>query len=339
MKSQALEAQIEQYNQEIKQDLMLLRFKTQPKVLRAQIKEVLGPPALLKGVIHMINPMENGKVKGKVESVKEGVASAASSVKEVLGDASNTVKDVIQSAGSTIKDAVLHPESKQPVEAIKKGLDAVSHTVQEGVSSAGATLKDTTHKIKEGVGSLTHEVTHQLKDQSQRMKATVSENPWVTTLIVSGAVLTVAGLAIAMSTSQHKQSELNLKQEIDRFQDDGNPNTDTSQGFIEDEHTQYGPSRVQSRISGLLHQQPLLVGSGALLLGATVGALLPRSSYEDQMLGQSSDRLIDNVKETVSGTFQDVKMEARKQVEDLRHMAVETGHEVKQTVLNSLASL
>jgi hypothetical protein len=339
MKSEVLEAQIEKHNQEIKQDLMMLRFKIQPKVLRAQIKEVLGPPALLKGVIHMINPMDNQKVKGKVEFLKEGVASAASSAKEVLGDASDTLTEVIQSTSNTVKDAVRHPENMKPVEAIKKGLDAVSHTVQEGVSSAGATLKDTTHKIKEGVDSVTQDVTAQVKDQSQRMKATVSENPWVTTLIASGAVLTVAGLAMALSASQNKQPKYNLRQEIDRFQDDGNANTDTGQGFIEDEHTHYGSSRVQSGISNLLQQKPLLVGSAMLLFGAALGGLLPRSRYEDTMLGQSSDRFIDNVKETVTGTIQEVKTKAKSQVEELKHVATETGQEVKETLLNGIASL
>ena len=327
-----LEAEIQRHNQEIKQDLMVLRFKTSPKVIKAQIRDVVGPPTLLRGVIHMMNPMENSNVKNQVEAIKEGVSSVASSIKEVVLGASDTLKETVHSATNRLNQTT-------PVEAVKSGLTTATHAVQEGLSSAGSTLKDTTEKFKEGVSSTVQEVRHQLKDKSHHMQSSVSENPWTSMLIASGAALTVAGIAMALSNLQNKQPRYNMAKEINRFQDEGNPNY-SGEGFIESERTHYVPARDQvSGLAHLLHKQPLLVGSTALLIGAAVGALLPRSSYEDRMIGEPSDRLINNVKESVSGTLNEVKLEAKKQIKDLKHVAGETSQEVKQTLLNGLASL
>ena len=323
-----LEAEVQRHNQEIKQDLMVLRFKTSPKVIKAQIREVIGPPALLKGVIHMMNPMENSKVKNQVEAVKEGVSSVASSIKEVVAGASDTIKETVHSATDRLNQTT-------PVEAVKNGVTTATHAVQEGLSSAGSTLKDTTEKINEGVSSTVKEVRHQLKDKSHHMQSSISENPWTSMLIASGAALTVAGIAMALSNLQNKQPRYNIAKEINRFQDDGNPKY-SGEGFIESERTHYGSA---SGVAHLLHKQPLLVGSTALLIGAAVGVVLPRSSYENRMVGEPSDRLINNVKESVSGTLNEVKLEAKKQMESLKTVAGETGQEVKQTLLNGLASL
>ncbi len=327
-----LEAEIQRHNQEIKQDLMVLRFKTSPKIIKAQIRDVVGPPALLKGVIHMMNPMENSNVKNQVEAVKEGVSSVASSIKEVVLGASDTLKETVHSATDRLNQTT-------PVEAVKNGFTTVTHVVQDALTSASSSLKDTTEKINEGVSSTVNEVRHQLKDKSHHMQSRVSENPWTSMLIASGAALTVAGIAMALSNLQNKQPRYNIGEEINRFQDDGNPKY-SGEGFIESERTHYESARDHvSGLAHLLHKQPLLVGSTALLIGAAVGALLPRSSYENHMVGEPSDRLINNVKESISGTLNEVKLEAKKQMESLKTVAEETGQEVKQTLLNGLASL
>lgn len=47
-------------------------------------------------------------------------------------------------------------------------------------------------------------------------------------------------------------------------------------------------------------RHPLLVGMGALLVGAAVGLAIPRSRIEDEWLGETSDMIRDRFRETAS---------------------------------------
>jgi hypothetical protein len=56
--------------------------------------------------------------------------------------------------------------------------------------------------------------------------------------------------------------------------------------------------RVEDRFNETLEQNPLVLGALAVAAGAAVGAILPRTAKEDQLLGSARDELLHNVKET-----------------------------------------
>lgn len=62
----------------------------------------------------------------------------------------------------------------------------------------------------------------------------------------------------------------------------------------------------------LLQEQPLVVGALAIAAGAALGALLPRTSAEDRMVGQTSDEQTQNLKQKAEG----FKEQAESKVEE-----------------------
>lgn len=60
-----------------------------------------------------------------------------------------------------------------------------------------------------------------------------------------------------------------------------------------------GGQRVKGEFQRYLQDHPLTVGTVTLAIGAAVGLSLPRTEKEDQWLGESRDRLVDQAKSTV----------------------------------------
>jgi hypothetical protein len=60
--------------------------------------------------------------------------------------------------------------------------------------------------------------------------------------------------------------------------------------------------RARTRYMYLLQEQPLALGALGIGLGALLAAAAPRSRFEDQMIGNTSDRLKEQVKEQVAET-------------------------------------
>jgi gas vesicle protein len=88
-----------------------------------------------------------------------------------------------------------------------------------------------------------------------------------------------------------------------------------------------GAQRAKEGVSHFLEAQPLAVGAIALLAGAAVGLLLPKTSYENKMMGEKSDELISRAK----GKANEVVDVAKSTVSDVLQTAKETVGEVVQT--------
>jgi ElaB/YqjD/DUF883 family membrane-anchored ribosome-binding protein len=80
--------------------------------------------------------------------------------------------------------------------------------------------------------------------------------------------------------------------------------------------------RAKDGFSRMLDEQPLMVGVLGLAAGALLGAALPNTRREDQMLGRTRDDLLDKAKEAASEQAERVK-------ESARHVADVAKEEVK----------
>jgi Protein of unknown function (DUF3618) len=101
------------------------------------------------------------------------------------------------------------------------------------------------------------------------------------------------------------------------------------------EATLYGAKRTKEGLGHFLEAQPLVVGAVALLAGAALGLLLPRTHYEDSVMGEKSDELMSQakvkvkdvggaVKETVSSVVQTAKETVDEVVQTAKDTAKET---------------
>ena len=57
--------------------------------------------------------------------------------------------------------------------------------------------------------------------------------------------------------------------------------------------------------------QPLLAGSLGIAIGAALGALVPPTEIEDDMLGEARDRSVDDAKSQAARKYDEVRASAR----------------------------
>src|ERR1051325_2543605 len=74
-------------------------------------------------------------------------------------------------------------------------------------------------------------------------------------------------------------------------------------------------SRSRSSLRQFARERPLLVVGAGVAVGMTLGALLPWSRMEDELLGEQGEKLRDSAREFASDSFDKVKSVARRTYE------------------------
>lgn len=77
--------------------------------------------------------------------------------------------------------------------------------------------------------------------------------------------------------------------------------------------------RARDNVNHMIEEQPLMIGALGLAVGAVLGAMLPSTRREDEMMGQTRDELFNKAKQT-----------AREQSEHLKESAQRVGEVAKQ---------
>jgi len=88
-------------------------------------------------------------------------------------------------------------------------------------------------------------------------------------------------------------------------------------------------SRVADRTATLYREQPVALGIAGLALGAIVGALLPPTRREDELLGAHRDQLKEQAEQTVSTQFESAKQMAAEKAKDASDKALQSIDELK----------
>lgn len=68
---------------------------------------------------------------------------------------------------------------------------------------------------------------------------------------------------------------------------------------------------AQESLMQFYREQPLLAGSLGIAIGAALGALVPSTGFEDDMLGEASDRSVEAAKAEAASTYEEVRESAR----------------------------
>jgi len=79
--------------------------------------------------------------------------------------------------------------------------------------------------------------------------------------------------------------------------------------------------RVQTRFETMLTQNPLLVGAGALLVGAAFGLAVPETDTENAWMGEARDSVVDQAQEYVGDAAQKLQDTARKVADSAGNVA------------------
>ncbi|MET0795362.1 MAG: hypothetical protein ABW061_27835 [Polyangiaceae bacterium] len=88
---------------------------------------------------------------------------------------------------------------------------------------------------------------------------------------------------------------------------------------------QQGVKRVEAGFQTQLHENPLALGAAALAIGAVVGFALPRTEREDQLMGETRDRLLLQAGDAAHGAAAAVTQAAEKAHETVKESAQSSG--------------
>ena len=84
-------------------------------------------------------------------------------------------------------------------------------------------------------------------------------------------------------------------------------------------------ARAQNAISQLIEEQPFIVGAVGLAIGAAMGAWLPRSRREDDLMGETSDALKEQGASGARDQFEHLQEAGGRLVDKVRSVAEEEG--------------
>ncbi len=89
--------------------------------------------------------------------------------------------------------------------------------------------------------------------------------------------------------------------------------TETPYGWHETEQTgavnrvKDTASSIGTRVEHMLHENPLAVGAVAVAAGTAVGLMLPSTKFENEYIGETSERLVDKAQEVARGAIDKVQ--------------------------------
>lgn len=84
---------------------------------------------------------------------------------------------------------------------------------------------------------------------------------------------------------------------------------------------EYGTRRATSWLEDMMHERPMACGAVALGIGAMIGMALPETRREDELMGRTRDRFVDEMEDTASEYAQKAE-----------HVAERATKEIKQSV-------
>ena len=85
-------------------------------------------------------------------------------------------------------------------------------------------------------------------------------------------------------------------------------------------------SEVKSKLSHLLDEQPLILGAIGLAVGAAIGAALPMTRTEDNLMGSTAHRLRDTASDAARHEIDGLRAAASEAVDNVRHSASDNLH-------------
>jgi hypothetical protein len=97
-------------------------------------------------------------------------------------------------------------------------------------------------------------------------------------------------------------------------------------GYVVDQ-AQYQAQRVEDRFQQTLRDNPLAIGAVALALGTAVGFTLPRTSQENELLGDARDKLVDRAQAVAQDTMDKVRQVAGDVMDQAQTTAKEKAQE------------
>jgi uncharacterized protein YjbJ (UPF0337 family) len=166
----------------------------------------------------------------------------------------------------------------------QKPLMVKAQDTSENMSQVQGKASEMTHNVQETLGEVASNIQTKASDMATRAGETASQ-------VANRASETASNL-------QAKAGEMTTNLQ----------STVSEQAAYLSEQAQYQAGRAKQTFQNTFEQNPLSVGAVALVAGAAIGLMLPITQKEDELMGETRDRLLHQA--------QDKAKDALKMVED-----------------------
>jgi hypothetical protein len=180
---------------------------------------------------------------------------------------------------------------------------------RDTLRGAGSSIEHKAAEIKFRAGETAQEMSGTISDAAHRAGETISENAQR-----AGESITDKAQRVGESVSgtaeavQERAGDIAMRtrEEADRLRREAQW------------RSQMAMDRTRQSFRGTMDENPLALGAVLVIAGAAIGAAIPTTEYENRLMGETRDRLLDEAK----GRAQDAVDRVQTVVEDTQRAAV-----------------
>lgn len=302
--------EIEQTRAEMSGTLEAIQEKLNPTQLKDQAKDVVQDAA--EQAKQLVQEAAKTAADQAREVVHEAVHDAAEQAKEVVRVATQDAKDAVHDAtvgraeeavseatervrgvGSTMLETI----KQNPIPAALAGIGLGWLFMKRGDNESSPDRSRSTSGSARRFTDTSPTMGREYREQWSGYRGTGSNNE-------------VSGEGVA------EQAKDRISGAVDQVQEKAGRMTDQVQdkaGRVADD-VQDRTARVTDRFQRMREESPLALGGLALAAGATIGLLLPTTEHEDELVGQTRDRVMQKAQETVK----EVQPKVERLVDDVK---------------------
>lgn len=173
---------------------------------------------------------------------------------------------------------------REATHSVEQRAGDIKHRVGEVAQAAGETVSDVKQRAEEAISDTTHRVGDTLSDTASRVGETVSE----TAQRVGETADMVQERAGEVATRTRSEAE-RLRMEAEW-------------------RGRMAMNRTKQTFWNSLEENPLAIGAVVAIAGAAVGAAVPATEYENKLMGETRDRLMDEAKTRAQDAVERVQL-------------------------------
>jgi len=219
-------------------------------------------------------------------------------------------------------------EIEQTREDMAETLDAIQDRLRPGTIVAHATERvkaATTERVRvmaDTASDAAQNVVDRTRDTAGSFIDTIRDNPIPSALIAVGAAWLVMNTSNRNTNSWNSDPQARWRSEYDRdrgYSTYGDNQPSQLEG-VQQRAREYvseasdkirrGTRRTQNRLERMMTENPLLVGAGALMLGAAFGMAVPETETENEWMGDARDSVVEGAQQMASNAASAIQEKA-----------------------------
>ena len=311
-RSHAIESDIEQTRGEMSDTLEAIQAKLNPETLKEQAKDIVHDAT------EQAQELVHEALHDAAEQAKDVMQTATQQAKDVMHTASDQAKEVVQTATEQAKGAVHDATvgaAEEAVGGVTQKVRGIGTTMLETIKQnpmpaalAGIGLGWLYMKRREGGSSSASSAAKQpVRAPAYAATPAMQPHPYEPDGTSHNGTNGIADAA-SHTAEQAKGMVGGMAGQVQEGAGQAKDSAgDLAYGALEAAGravvgVESGTGMVASSMGGqfqrMLEESPLVLGGMALATGAAIGLLLPSTSSEDELLGQTREKLMQQAKQT-----------------------------------------